>query len=178
MAKEIHIFSGLGSSIVPGLSYGTRTLERMVDKLGANAEHHIWNTWKAVAEGIIDRRNKSKVTPKVALIGHSNGVIAITEIAERLRLAGIPVQYMGAIDPTAGAFPAVNNAELIDEFWASSGIPQMARRLTNNKRGAIHHGPGFKGVHKLWMIPGGHVPCASDPKVQKIILNSIKEALA
>jgi pimeloyl-ACP methyl ester carboxylesterase len=169
----IHLFSGLGSSLLPGLSYGTRTLEGMIDKLGhADAEHHVWNQWKGVADRLIKEKPK-----KVILAGHSNGVIATNEIARRLRLAGIKVNLLVAIDPTAGAFPSIGyNVDEALEFWASSGFPAIARRLTRNRSGALHF-DGFHGVHRLYHIKAGHVPCASHPDVQRLTVAAIKAVL-
>lgn len=169
----IHLFSGLGSSLLPSLSYGTRTLESLIDKLGhADAEHHVWNEWRSVAERLV--REKPN---KVILIGHSNGVIATNEIAKRLRLAGIKVNLLVAIDPTAGAFPTVGyNVDDALEFWASSGFPAIARRLTRNRSGALHF-DGFHGVHRLYHIKAGHVPCASHPDVQRLTVAAVKAVL-
>jgi hypothetical protein len=169
----VHLFSGLGSSLLPGLSYGTRTLESMIDKLGhADAEHHVWNQWKPVAEKLI--REKPK---KIVLVGHSNGVIATNEIANRLRLAGISVSLVVAIDPTAGRFPAIGyNVNEALEFWASSGFPAIARKLTRNGSGALHFN-GFHGIHRLYHIKAGHVPCASHPDVQRLTIQAVKAVL-
>jgi pimeloyl-ACP methyl ester carboxylesterase len=173
MSIAVHLFSGLGSSLLPSLSYGTRTLESMIDKLGyADAEHHVWSDWRKIADRLIEEKPS-----KVVLVGHSNGVIATNEIARRLRLAGIKVNLLVAIDPTAGAFPAVGyNVDDALEFWASSGFPAMARRFSGNRRGALHF-DGFHGIHRLYHIPGGHVPCASDPRVQKLTIEAVKAVL-
>lgn len=171
--KAVHLFSGLGSSLLPGLSYGTRTLESMIDRLGfADSEHHIWTEWKPVAERLI----KDK-PDKIVLIGHSNGVIATNEIANRLRLAGVPVSLIVAIDPTAAKFPALGyNVQEALEFWASSGFPAIARKLTRNRSGALHFN-GFHGVHRLYHIKAGHVPCASHPDVQRLTVQAVRAVL-
>jgi hypothetical protein len=173
MSKAVHLFSGLGSSLLPGLSYGTRTLEAYIDRLGyADAEHHVWNEWR----GVFDRLLKDK--PKtIVLVGHSNGVIATNEIANRLRLAGISVSLVVAIDPTAGKFPALGyNVNEALEFWASSGFPAIARKLTRSGSGALHFN-GFHGIHRLYHIKAGHVPCASHPDVQRLTVQAVKAVL-
>lgn len=176
MSKAIHLFSGLGSSLLPGLSYGTRTLEALIDRLGvADAEHHVWNEWKSVRDKIA----RGPKPDRVVLIGHSNGVIAITELAQACRRMGIVVDYLGAIDPTAASFPEVpGNVEMVDQFWAATGWPAITRRLTRQKNGALHFSPAFYGTKRLYHVPGGHVPCASNPKVRDIIIEHVKEALA
>jgi pimeloyl-ACP methyl ester carboxylesterase len=173
MSIAVHLFSGLGSSLLPSLSYGTRTLESMIDKLGyADAEHHVWSDWRKIADRLIKERPS-----KVVLVGHSNGVIATNEIARRLRLAGIKVNLLVAIDPTAGSFPAVGyNVDDALEFWASSGFPAIARRFTRNRSGALHF-DGFHGIHRLYHIKAGHVPCASHPDVQRLTVAAVKAVL-
>jgi hypothetical protein len=176
MTIAIHLFSGLASSIIPGLQRGTRALESLIDKLGyADAEHHIWNEWPEVRDKIA----RGPRPDRVVLIGHSNGVIAITELAQSLRRMGIIVDYMGAIDPTAANFPEVpGNVEMVDEFWAASGWPAITRRFTRRKNGALHFSPAFYGTKRLYHIPGSHIACASNKDVRDTIVQHVKEALA
>ena len=179
MRSEIHVFSGLGSSLFPSLSYGTRTLEKLIDALPyAEAEHHVWNRWKPVADGIVNRWKQTKEPFKTVLIGHSNGVIATTSIAEYLGTRGLFVVYIGAIDPTAGAFPIIGrNVAECSEFHAFRGWPAITRRMTNNRRGALHFTNAWPGIHRLWHIPGAHVAVASSPRVHKIILDDLARVL-
>lgn len=177
--NEIHIFSGLGSSIFPSLSYGTRTLEKLIDGLPAEAEHHVWNDWRRVADQIVYRWQKTKNPFKTILIGHSNGVIATNEIAAYLAKRGLPVDYIGAIDPTAASFPLVGmNVGEVSEFWASSGWPALSRRFTGNRRAALHFVPGWPGIHRLYHITGSHVAVASSKRVHEIIVQDVKRVLA
>jgi thioesterase domain-containing protein len=173
MAIAIHLFSGLGSSLLLGLQRGTRAIEHYIDRLGhADAEHHIWNQWPAVADKIIKQR-----PAKVVLIGHSNGVIATNEIARRLRLAGIRVNLIAALDPTAAKFPAIgSNVSEVVEFWAASGWPALTRRWTRNRNGALHF-DGFHGIHRLYHMPGGHVPLASRQDVRDLVVKAVAEAV-
>jgi hypothetical protein len=179
LMDEIHIFSGLGSSIFPSLSYGTRTLENLLDGLPASAEHHVWNQWPEVASEIVRRWSKTKTPFKTILVGHSNGVIATNEIAKHLAARGLPCDYIAAIDPTAGSFPLIGmNVGECSEFWASSGWPALTRRFTGNKRAALHFVPGWPGIHRLYHIPGSHVACASNPRVHQTIVADVKRVLA
>jgi pimeloyl-ACP methyl ester carboxylesterase len=175
MKKAIAIFSGLGSSIIPGLQRGTRTLEKLIDKLGEpGAEHYVWNEYSAVADEIIKQR-----PDRVALIGHSNGVVACAEIAQSmLRLAGLKVHYIGAIDPTAADFPTFgSNVYFLEEFHASSGWPAIVRRLTRGRNGACRKDAGFNGIHRLHYVRASHVGCASHKDVHATIIASVKEAM-
>jgi pimeloyl-ACP methyl ester carboxylesterase len=173
MSVAVEVFSGLMSSVFPGLRFGTRTLEAYIEKLGtANANHHIHNEWPKVLERLLKEKPK-----KIVLIGHSQGVEACAQIARRLRLAGIKVNLLVAIDPTAGGFPAVGyNVDDALEFWASSGFPAIARKLTRNRSGALHF-DGFHGIHRLYHVKAGHVPCASHPDVQRLTIAAVKAVL-
>lgn len=179
MRSEIHVFSGLGSSLFPSLSYGTRTLEKLIDAMPwAEADHHIWNEWPAVAASIVARWGKTREPFKTVLIGHSNGVIATNQIAAYLAARRINVDYIGAIDPTAGAFPVIgHNVAETSEFWASSGWPALTRRFTGNKRGALQYVEGWPGIKRLYHIPGSHVACASNKRVHDVILGDLKRIL-
>jgi hypothetical protein len=176
---ELHVFSGLGSSIFPSLSYGTRTLDALLDKMPfAECEHHVWNQWRGVADSIVNRWKTTKVPFKTVLIGHSNGVIAITEIARHLQSRGLPVDYIGAIDPTAARFPVISGNVEVSEFWASSGWPALTRRFTSNRRGACQFAPTYTGIHRLYHIKATHVGCASNARVHEVILSDVKRVLA
>lgn len=177
--SETHIFSGLGSSIFPSLSYGTRTLEKLIDGLPAEAEHHVWNRWRGVADSIVNRWKHTREPFKTVLVGHSNGVIATNEIAKYLAIRGLPVDYIGAVDPTAGSFPLVgNNVAECSEFLASSGWPAMVRRWSGGRKAQLHFVPAWPGIHRLYHIPGSHVACASNPRVHEIIVKDVKRVLA
>lgn len=173
MSVAIHLFSGLASSVFIGLQRGTRTLEHYIDRLGhADAQHHIWNQWPAVADNLVKQRPS-----KVVLIGHSNGVIATNEIAWRLRIAGIRVNLIAALDPTAADFPTIGpNVSECLEFWAASGWPAIIRKLTKRRNGALHF-DGFHGIHRLYHMPGGHVPLASREDVRNIVVKAVAEAM-
>ena len=179
MRHEIWVFSGLGSSLLPSLSYGTRTLEKLIDALPFDeAEHAVWSTWRRTADHIVDRWKTTREPFKVVLIGHSNGVIATNEIAQHLALRSIKVDYLAAIDPTAGAFPVIRpNVHECSEFWASSGFPAMARSLSGKRRAALHFVDAWPGIHRLYHIPTGHVPCASNERVHETILNDLERVL-
>jgi len=171
---QIHLFSGLGSSLIPSLQRGTRTLESMIDKLGAaDAKHHIWNDWQKVAMAI-----KPGAGP-VMLIGHSNGVLACAAIAKALQARRIQVAYVAAIDPTAARFPPFGgNVQLVQEFWASSGFPALVRRIPLFGQGKCLFDERFRGVRELYQIRGSHVGVASDHHVQSTIFRAVKKTLS
>lgn len=174
---QIHIFSGLGSSIFPSLRKGTSEIEALVDRIaGLDADHHIWNDWKDAYDAIIISKRKGRPVGKIALVGHSNGVLACAKLAEALSRAGVIVDYVGAIDPTAAGFPKFDHNTLwVDEFWASTGWPAIIRVLTNDRNGACRFVDGWRGTHKKFASTSSHVALASKPAVHKRIVDKIEE---
>ena len=186
ISPEIHIFSGLMSSIIRPFQRGTLALEKMIDTGSydedflVDAQHHIWNSWRSVANRIIRLHNTGKLNGPVILIGHSNGVLACCKIAERLYHKGIKVHYIGAIDPTAAKFSVINvNVGVVDEFWATSGYPCIKRFITRNKRAACQFTSEFNisGSHNKYEIKGSHIGVSKNKKVANIIFSSIKNIL-
>jgi len=177
---EVHLFSGLGSSIIRPFQKGTRTLERMIDGLPSDvdAEHHIWSSWKSVADRLIKAKHDGRLDGPIILVGHSNGVLACCKIAEKLSRNGIKVAYIGAIDPTAARFPTVDhNVARVDEFWATSGYPKLKRWMTGNRRAACQFEPGWSGSHRLKTLKATHVGLGSHPEVTRNIYASIVASL-
>lgn len=169
---QVYVFSGLGSSIIPRFRKGTEEIEDAIDEIGVDAQHHIWNEWMDVAPRLVLDGQRGE---KIALVGHSNGVIACTGIAQWLGTYGVKVGYLAAIDPTAAAFPEIgSNVEVVDEFRAPFGWPGVARLLTGEKRGALQFDRRFKGLHTVFDIGGGHVAAASDDFVRDRIVTEIE----
>lgn len=183
---ECHISSGIGGFFV---SYGTRALEKMIDDLPGETDAKEWNhgDYKKVTKGILERAKKFGKPYKVILGGHSYGCVFVAEIANELSKNGILVDYAFCIDPTAGFSQAKRmtldkNVLKVDEFWATSGIPAMARKLTNNgvsrRQAVMSFVNGYDmDRYKLYMVPGGHIPCASNEIVRKQVIKVVGNLL-
>lgn len=173
---RIHIFSGLGSSVFSSFRKDTEALDRMIDALSDrfDSEHHIWNDWQAVARQILIDASQGKINSPIILIGHSNGVLAACSIAQALGVLRIPVDYIGAIDPTAAAFPALGmNVKMADDFQAARGWPAMTRRVSRGKRAALIPGKGFSGELNVYPIGGGHIEAPGNNFVVTTIMSRI-----
>ena len=169
--SEIHVFSGLGSSIIPRYREGTNKLEKLIDALpGENdAITHIWDEWEMVADAIIKRRGRRFQTAPVILVGHSNGVYAALKIAHKLNRAGIRVAYLASIDRTLKACPDLpENVDFCHDFRAALG------RLW----GKVRPAPNFTGKFQVVNLPGvSHVDAASHPEVHRTILAKVDQLI-
>jgi hypothetical protein len=173
---RIHIFSGLGSSLLPSLRKDTLALDKMIDAVSDkfDSEHHIWNDWQAVARQILTDASQGRIGSPIILIGHSNGVLAACCIAQALGVLRIPVDYIGAIDPTAASFPALGmNVKLADDFQAARGWPAFTRRMSGGKRAALVKGRGFSGELNVYPIGGGHIEAPGNNFVVTTIMSRI-----
>jgi pimeloyl-ACP methyl ester carboxylesterase len=116
-------------------------IERFLDRLDwdnlfpyqANAQWHIHQAEPRVTRGILDRASLFGKPTTVTLIGHSWGSLVALDACRTLQQAGIDVDYLAAIDPTA-LFPnqepmkVPTNVVQCDEFLATRGFPARARR--------------------------------------------------
>lgn len=170
----IYIFSGLLSSLFPRLQLGTREIESILDEVPLPAQHRVWNKWRSVLAEILAERKNGDRSP-VCLVGHSNGVLAALAVARGLDARNVPVHYVGAIDPTAARMePVGGNVAAVDEFWASSGVAQLARSMSGNTRGACQFTPRFGGVHQLFRVNSGHVALAGHDLVTERVSTMIR----
>ena len=177
---EIHIFSGLFSSIVPQFRKGTEDLTKRVNDLpgGGTAQHHIWVTWRLVAKRLVAKHKTGELDGPVILGGHSNGTLAARKIADALSKHGVIVDYEFSIDPTIFWFPKVNhNVERHDEIHATSGISAVFRWLTRGWSGKVHYVDDWKGERFFLRREVGHVAIPSHPDVHERIVEQIGETL-
>lgn len=177
---EIHIFSGLGTLILPHLQLATRELEDLIEALPSkvDAHHHTHIGAKKVWKRIIKKRDKGELNGPICLVGHSQGVRACSRVADALDDEGISVDYIGAIDPTLASFPPFqNNVRLVDQFWATQDFVAEGRRLSGFTAGVCTFVPGWSGTEVLERIKCGHLECAKHQDVRSKILKSIDTVL-
>lgn len=173
-----HTFYGLGGGL---FGAGVRDIDELIDRLPPVPENNIWIWQKSatVAKIIINDIKENGPCP-VILGGHSYGVLAAIRVARELNKQKIKVDYLYAIDPTAGHSQAkemvlYDNIKDVDEFWATRGIPAAARRITKNKQACLTIPPSWNGLYEKHIIPGGHLNCAMDEKTHKVIMEKVRE---
>lgn len=181
MRIECHVFAGLGG---PLFARGTKALDKFMDDLSPvwDANHWWHGQWERACDGILARAGTHGDKPKVLLIGHSYGALRCIQIARRLKSNGLDVEYIAGIDPTAlpiGEPPMTvpDNVRFVDEFHATSGWPHGARRRDpSGGRGGKYVYPASrpKDTYTVYRIPGGHIPCASDPETVRVVVNAVR----
>lgn len=181
-----YLFTGLGAKKGNRYSVGLESLARKIEASGHKAIVLQWREWESVADAI-----QGKDANRYAFIGHSQGCQSITDLANFLKSKGVTVPYLVGIDPTAGYIPKYwpfplspfalnpvpNNVRNVDEFWATTGVAQSARKSTRNNRGALSYARDFRGNknNSPHIIPGNHVAIAGSPDVHSIIIGRITE---
>lgn len=175
---EYHLFSGLGSSVLPGLREPMEEIEAIVDDLPSevDAKTHIWNDWEPVASGIIARHYGKRRMPVVVLVGHSNGVWACSEIAKKLSDHDISVKYVAAISPTLKPTrPMAATVKRCDEFLEAWSFIQLWR---NDTRGRVTLDSNSTRLKTFSDLPGGHVGVANTDAVHRRILKITARLIA
>jgi hypothetical protein len=172
--------------IFPFISAGTRNADKLIDALkGTDSRDFIQAATSSVWAYILEmQRLHGKI--ELIFVVHSMGCYRAIQIAEKCRRQGILVRYIAAIDPTAinrmfGMTPMVvpENVMEVDEFWASSGIPAMNRKLdpSGGKGGCYRYYPDWEG--KKWQkeYNTGHIALASNRLVVSRIVKRVEALL-
>lgn len=171
---KIYLFSGLGSSLIPSFREGNVELSKRILGLGSIPRQFVWNDWENAFRDIYVQHQQNKDL-RIALIGHSNGVLACARLAEYLSYHNIPVEYVGAVDPTLAPFPEFgDNVKRVHEFHATRGTVSLVRRLTRGYLGSCKFTGGWSGDHELETIKGSHTGIATDEKVLDKIVENVR----
>jgi thioesterase domain-containing protein len=177
---QAHTFSGLGGPLTDA---GTQQIDKYIDLLPPvpDNQHWIWQKSPTVFKLIVDDFKKNGPCA-VILGGHSYGVLAAIRVAQALAKLKIGVDYLYAIDPTAGSsqgkeMVVTSNIKDIDEFWATRGYPTFMRKLTKGKQATLKIPEGWADANHTYdrhIIKGGHMNCASDGRTHTIVLNKVR----
>ena len=149
-----HFWSGLFSANKPGWQAGLRSVSRRIGDMQFHPSENDgtgYEGWEKVADAAIKRKAKA-----LCLGGHSNGVFAITSIAQKVKPHGIKC-YLIAFDKTLKTCPKVGgNVPAVIEIWA-----QLSK---------LSFAPDFSGRHEYHNFgPESHL---------SVIDNKLAQALA
>lgn len=185
LRKEVHLFSGLGDGLL-GIDRGVRALESLIDALPYEVDARMWRyrQWEKVSDEIIQRHLAlpTRDDPVVALIGHSKGAQSIINVANRLRSYKIEVDLLVAIDPTAllpGEEPmkVPGNVRDVLEFWSDRGLFNWPLRMRKKFPDGQFGGKLVPGNSSPVVLPAGHIPVASHPTLQRMVVNSVRRLI-
>ena len=168
-----YVFAGLaggsGDTPNPLVSYGVTELAR---KLEAPLEVSLtgYDDVDRVTGEII-KAHAADLSRPICLIGHSNGGYAVLVIANRLAEKNIPVAYLGIIELTAKASPAVpGNVVQVDHFEAVFSLVNAANKLV------LSADFQKNGKFNPFTYPATHVALAAHAKVHARIVQQVVAA--
>lgn len=165
IATEVLILRGLFNVFSLGMDELASKLQR--GPIRASVHNHL--TWSVIGREIIARRRAGAAPTRLVLIGHSLGGNDVISLARMLGQAGIGVDLVIPVDPTAPE-PAPHNVRHLVNFYQSS----------NGFGAAVRPGAGFRGLlvnadlatnrRDLNSAAVGHASIDKSPAVQREII--------
>lgn len=116
-------------------SRGMDTMAKKLRSKGYDAISYNHSNWKLVADDIVSRSKKKKVSYPIIIMGHSLGGNEASTMANYLGARGIKVSYVATYDPTETRSVGKNISSVVNYY-----LP--------NGRNVIKRGAGFKGKLK------------------------------
>jgi len=136
---EVYLLRGLANVF----SRGMDALGAKMVRKGLDARVYNHAAWRELADNIVLRAKRKRVSYPIVIMGHSLGANASTMMAKYLGDRGIRVQYVVAFDPTVPTFVGKNVKRVINFYLPLEDI-----------RNAVRKAPGFKGVLKNVNVRG------------------------
>jgi len=180
---EIHVQSGLSSSIFPHLRRPLEAMEKLIDDLpsDADAKFSIWDDWQPIVDAIVTKKKRGTLKGPVIFIAHSQARESAERMSFELAKWGISVDYIAMISPSLGTIqgpvrPLGSNVMWVDEFYEVVSMIALGRIFGGGKP---FYGSSFSGIKNVYRrLSGGHVGVAANPFVRKTIINKVKDLLA
>jgi hypothetical protein len=114
---HVYLIRGLIGEI---FSRGLDDLSEKINRRGLAASVHGLLEIDSLTEEIIKRYKADPSSAPIILIGHSSGGDAIISMAERMKVANVPVDLAFGFDPTPVAGRVPNNVELFINLFQKS----------------------------------------------------------
>ena len=147
-------------------SNGMNQMTRTLNSRGIRAKAISNGEWRTVAEDIIRRKKKGRVSHPIIIVGHSLGGVEAPSFANTLGRAGIKTALVIGLDPGFNTPPPFGpGAVQVVNYKIPSG--QSYRR-----------GKGFKGrITTIDVSKYGtdHVGIDKNPKVQSLVVKRIRQ---
>ncbi|MCP4073160.1 MAG: hypothetical protein GY742_15700 [Hyphomicrobiales bacterium] len=160
-AEEVYMIRGFMNVFSAGMNEMTARLKRY----GIRASSHSNGDWKGLAQNIISRSKRGKVSYPIIIVGHSLGGVDAPNFANALGKKGVKVGLVIGLDPgfsTPASFGP--NVKQVVNYKIPSG--QYYRR-----------GRGFSGsIRNIDVSRYGvdHVGIDKSPQVQGLVISRIR----
>lgn len=157
-AEEVYMIRGFLNVFSAGMNQMTTKLKRA----GVRASSHSNGEWSKIADDIIRRNKRGKVSFPIVVAGHSLGGVELPQFANKLGQAGIPVKLVIGLDAGfANPQPFRRGAQTVIHYKIANG-------------NTFRRGVGFKGKMYSEVIRGvDHVGIDKSPTVQRKVIGKI-----
>jgi len=163
-AEEVYMIRGFLNVFSDGMNQMTKQLKAR----GIRARAISNGSWQQVANDIISRAKKKKVSYPIVIAGHSLGGVEAPRFANALGAAGVPVELVIGLDPGFPQPPAFGKG---------------VRRVVNYKIPSgknYRKGGGFKGsitTVDVSKFGTDHVGIDKNRKVQSLVIAQIRKTV-
>ncbi len=165
IGTEVYILRGLFNVFSLGMDDLAERLQR--GQIRSSVHNHL--AWSGIGQAIIGRRRAGAAPTRLVLIGHSLGANDVVSLARMLGAAGIGVDLVITVDPTAPGLAPANVRYLFNYYQSSNGFGA-----------AVLPGAGFHGMlvnadlatnrRDLNSANVGHASIDKSPAVQREII--------
>jgi hypothetical protein len=162
---EVLILRGLFNVFSLGMDDLASRLQR--GPIRSSVHNHL--SWSAIGQDIIARRRAGAAPTRLVLIGHSLGGNDVISLARMLGQAGIGVDLVIPVDPTAPD-PAPPNVRHLVNFYQSSNGFGAAVRPGASFRGVLVNADLATNRRDLNSAAVGHASIDKSPAVQREII--------
>lgn len=161
-AEEVYMIRGFLNVFSAGMNQMTSKLKRA----GVRVTAHSNGEWSKIADDIIRRNKRGKVSFPIVVAGHSLGGVELPQFANKLGKAGIPVKLVIGLDAGfANPQPFRKGAQSVIHYKIPNG-------------NSFRRGAGFNGSISNRIISGvDHVGIDKSPKVQRLVIANIRKAV-
>ena len=158
LAEEVYMIRGFANVFSAGMNQMTARLKRK----GIRVSVHSNGDWRGLAQNIIKRSKRGKVSHPIIIVGHSLGGVEAPNFANALAQGGVKVGLVIGLDPGfANPVPFGPGVARVINYKIPSG---NRYRKGRNFRGSI------KNVNITWV---DHVGIDKDPRVQARVIRDI-----
>ncbi|MGI9352932.1 MAG: hypothetical protein ACR2O3_15320 [Rhizobiaceae bacterium] len=136
---EVYLLRGLANVF----SRGMDTLGVKMVRKGLDARVYNHAAWRELADNILLRAKRKRVSYPIIIMGHSLGANASTSMAKYLGDRGVKVQYVVTFDPTVPTAVGKNVNRVVNFYLPNDDHTNVVKKA-----------PGFRGIVKNINVRG------------------------